>query len=103
MAIIDSFRSVYTVVITFQSEDEKEQDIILTKALQFSSLAKKYNGFISSNFHKSHDGKNILNYAQWKSQQDYEAFRGDSSIEQERETIMALSVSAQTYYVVETF
>lgn len=30
-------------------------------------------GFISANFHKSYDGKRIVNYAQWRSRDDFEA------------------------------
>jgi heme-degrading monooxygenase HmoA len=30
-------------------------------------------GFVSANIHKSLDGKRVVNYAQWRSREDFEA------------------------------
>lgn len=30
-------------------------------------------GFVSANIHKSHDGRRVVNYAQWRSREDFEA------------------------------
>jgi heme-degrading monooxygenase HmoA len=32
-------------------------------------------GFISANIHKSFDGTRVVNYAQWRSREDFEAMR----------------------------
>ncbi len=32
-------------------------------------------GFVSANIHRSFDGKNVINYAQWESQGAFEAMR----------------------------
>ena len=29
-------------------------------------------GFISANIHRSHDGRRVVNYAQWRSRTDFE-------------------------------
>lgn len=30
-------------------------------------------GFISANIHRSHDGRRVVNYAQWRTREDFEA------------------------------
>ena len=38
-------------------------------------LFSKQPGCISASFHKSHDGRRVVNYGQWRSAQDIEAYR----------------------------
>jgi len=37
------------------------------------TVVKKQQGYISANIHKSLDGTRVTNYAQWRSQEDFEA------------------------------
>ena len=30
-------------------------------------------GFVSANIHRSHDGRQVVNYAQWRTREDFEA------------------------------
>jgi hypothetical protein len=39
------------------------------------TLMSKQPGYIAASFHKSRDGRRVVNYAQWRSPKDIEAFR----------------------------
>lgn len=39
----------------------------------YEKVIKYLPGFVSANFHKSLDGTRVVNYAQWKSQEAFEA------------------------------
>lgn len=43
-------------------------------------LMSKQPGYISASFHKSKDGRRVINYAQWRSPKDIEAFRSKPEI-----------------------
>jgi heme-degrading monooxygenase HmoA len=44
-------------------------------------VMRKQPGFISANLHKSLDGKRIVNDAQWRSREDFEAMQKNSEAE----------------------
>jgi len=65
---------VITVIIIFAVEPERQQELVETIA-EFAETAVKYQpGFVSSSVHKSLDGVRVMNYAQWKSLEDYHTF-----------------------------
>ena len=72
MVAIQPENEVFTLVNVFTVTPENQQKLldVLSEA---SQLMKELPGFISANLHKSYDGKYVVNYAQWRSQQEFEA------------------------------
>ncbi|MGB3756231.1 MAG: antibiotic biosynthesis monooxygenase [Rivularia sp. (in: cyanobacteria)] len=73
MPSIATNNEVATVIIIFNVEAEKQQELIDTIA-EFGDTVKQQPGFVSANIHKSLDGLKVANYAQWKTKEDFENF-----------------------------
>lgn len=74
MVTIQPAKQELTLVNVFEVSPEKQQQL-LDLLVEASQTMKHLPGFISANLHKSHDGKYVVNYAQWRSQQDYDAMQ----------------------------
>ena len=73
---ISTNRDVTTLINVFSVEPQRQQalmDLLISGTEAFFS---KQPGFVAASFHKSKDGRYIINYAQWRSARDIEAFRG---------------------------
>jgi quinol monooxygenase YgiN len=66
-----------TLINVFTVEPERQQELIelLTKATEES--VRHAPGFISATLHRSLDGTKVTMYAQWRSNDDYQAMRRD--------------------------
>lgn len=80
MPTIAKNNDVVTVIVIFSVEPERQQELIDT-ILTFADTVKKQPGFVSASLHKSLDGVRVMNYAQWRSQEDYEAFVNNSEVQ----------------------
>ena len=72
---ISSNSGIATLINVFLVEPELQQallDILIEGTEAFFS---KQPGFLAASFHKSKDGSRVVNYGQWRSAQDIEAFR----------------------------
>ncbi len=71
--------NLYTLVIEFETDPAKIEALIdgIAAAVEQSFCPDRR--FVSASFHASDDGRRMLNYAQWTSQADYEAFMNDTS------------------------
>lgn len=74
MVTIQPADKVFTLVNVFAVSPEKQQQLI-DLLVEASQTMKELPGFLSANLHKSHDGKYVVNYAQWRSQRDYDAMQ----------------------------
>jgi quinol monooxygenase YgiN len=80
MPTIATNNDVIAVIILFSVEPERQQELIDT-ITSFLDEVKKQPGFVSASLHKSTDGMKVANYAQWRSQEDYEAFVNNSELQ----------------------
>ena len=48
-------------------------------------------GFVSANIHLSLDGKKVVNYAQWRSQADFDAMKRNPSAKTHMAAVAALA------------
>ncbi len=64
--------TITTLINVFTVAPENQQQLadVLVEATE--SVMNKLPGFISANIHKSLDGTRVVNYAQWRSQKDFE-------------------------------
>lgn len=59
---------ITTLINTFIVENENQQDALINELDNSTKkIMSKFDGFISSNLHKSLDGKKVVNYVQWDS------------------------------------
>jgi len=73
MATITKDKKVLTLINVFTVAPERQDELISYLVKNTDDFISKCPGFISANFHKSLDGKNVVNYGQWESM---EAFQG---------------------------
>ncbi|OIQ98512.1 tetracenomycin-F1 monooxygenase [mine drainage metagenome] len=65
------------LINTFTVEPERQQQLLelLTRATEES--VRHARGFMSARLHRSLDGTKVTMYAQWRSNEDYQAMRRD--------------------------
>lgn len=52
----------------------KDQDRLVEALIEATEKTmRNLEGFVSANIHKSLDGKRVVNYAQWRSKEDFDA------------------------------
>ena len=72
---INPNREVVTLINVFSVEPGGQENLMEILKEGTEKLFSRQPGFISTSFHKSHDGRRVVNYGQWKSIKDIEAYR----------------------------
>ena len=80
MATIATGRGILTLINVFTVKPEDQQKLAQLLVDATEQTMKHLPGFVSASIHKSHDGKKVVNYAQWRSQKDFEAMRQDPKV-----------------------
>ena len=73
MTRIDTDRNLVTLINVFTVDPERQQPLVDLLVRATDETMSKLPGFISANIHRSLDGTRVTNYAQWRSQADFEA------------------------------
>jgi quinol monooxygenase YgiN len=81
MPTIGKNNNVITAMVIFSVEPSRQQELVDTIGEFVETAVKKLPGFVSTTIHKSLDGTRVVNYAQWRSLQDYEAFLNNSEMQ----------------------
>ena len=84
---------VTTLVNVFTVEPDNQQKLVDLLKEGTASFFSRMPGFISSSVHRSKDGRRAVNYAQWLSVRDIEAFREDPNFAPYIQRISALAKS----------
>jgi heme-degrading monooxygenase HmoA len=84
---------VTTLVNVFTVEPDNQQKLVELLKEGTASFFSRMPGFISSSVHRSKDGRRAVNYAQWRSVRDIEAFREDPNFAPYIQRITALAKS----------
>lgn len=74
MPTIARHNEVITVIFSLATEPENQQELIDLMIDALETTTKHQSGFVSASFHKILDGTRVFNYAQWRTQAEYEAF-----------------------------
>ncbi len=74
MPTIAKHNEIITVIFSLATESARQQELINLIIDALETTTKHQLGFVSSSLHKSLDGTRVFNYAQWRSQSEYEAF-----------------------------
>ena len=91
MATIEKGRDLLTLINVFTVEPENQQKLVDLLIEATEQLMKHLPGFMSANLHKSHDGKKVVNYAQWRSKDDFEAMRRNPAARPHMEAAAAIA------------
>lgn len=75
MATIAKSTALLTLINVFTVEPEHQQRLVTVLAEATEQTMRHLPGFVSASLHKSLDGKKVVNYAQWRSQADFDAMR----------------------------
>lgn len=73
MVTIQPDAHLYTLVNVFHVAPDKQQALADVLIQATEKTMRRLPGFVSANIHRSHDGRRVVNYAQWRSQEDFRA------------------------------
>ncbi|MGB8346023.1 MAG: antibiotic biosynthesis monooxygenase family protein [Ktedonobacteraceae bacterium] len=65
--------NLVTVINVFETKPEQQQELI-EQWLRFVEEVASEPGMIGAALHRSTDGTRVVNYAQWRSEEDFESF-----------------------------
>ena len=71
---ISSEGHLVTVINVFETEPEQQQELINQWIRFVQEEVKNEPGLIGAALHKSTDGTRVINYAQWRSEEEYANF-----------------------------
>ena len=73
---ISTDNDVMTLINVFTVTPEHQQELV-DVLVEATAVMRQLPGFISANLHPSRDGRRVVNYAQWRSVDDFQAMLGD--------------------------
>lgn len=102
MVTITQKASILTLINTFEVDPSKCDELLASLVEATDKFMRHADGFISASFHRSLDSKYIANYAQWTSQQTYDAVLADPNarVHMQAAAKLATSFSPILYQVV---
>src|SRR5829696_2479656 len=77
MVTIAKDNDVVTLINVFTVAPERQQRLVDVLVEATQAVMSKQPGFVSANIHGSLDGTRVINYAQWRSREDFEAMLQD--------------------------
>lgn len=66
--------SEFTVIVDFETGPDEQAEALEKIGDYIGSFLSQQRGFIHSRLHRSTDGKRIVHYAQWQSEEHFRAF-----------------------------
>lgn len=103
MVTISKDNNVMTLINVFTVEPENQQKLVDLLVEATENTMKNIPGFVSANIHKSADGVRVVNYAQWRSREDFAAMLKNPEAKTHMKPIMEIATfDAHTYEVVES-
>jgi len=71
----------FVQIVQFDIESDEQEPLIAAIVGEVERWVRHRPGFVSSTFHASLDGRHVMNYAQWRTRADFEAFTADPETE----------------------
>ena len=72
--------AIMTLVNVFTVEPPQQQELVDVLVEATDEVMQTLPGFVSANIHRSLDGRHVVNYAQWRSQEDFAAMRENPDV-----------------------
>ena len=77
MSTIKKGNSVLTLINVFTVPPQDQEKLVALLVEATEQTMRHLPGFVSANIHRSLDGKQVVNYAQWSTLADFEAMRNN--------------------------
>ena len=104
MTTISKDHKLVTLINVFTVDPANQQQLLQLLVRATETSVRNVRGFISAALHSSLDGTKVAMYAQWRSVEDYQAMRNDTTAHASLEEAARLAVfEPGMYEVVETF
>ncbi|GHO77443.1 antibiotic biosynthesis monooxygenase [Ktedonobacter sp. SOSP1-85] len=101
MTTIRTEQQLVTLINVFTVEPKRQQELVDFLAHITATIINKQPGYISANIHKSLDGTKVTNYAQWRSQAEFEAMLRNPKAREHMQQAMHIATRAEpTLYKV---
>lgn len=97
--LITDENGVVTLINVFETRPEQQQALI-DNWIRFVDSVKGEPGMISTALHRSTDGTRVINYAQWRSEQDLNRFTKKYRENMQARGLFAERVDPHVYEVV---
>jgi quinol monooxygenase YgiN len=91
MPTISKNNKVVSLINTFTVEPADQQRVVDLLMAATEKTMKHLPGFVSASIHRSLDGVRVVNYAQWRSRQDFEAMRTNPQAQEHMKTLLSIS------------
>ncbi|NVB37212.1 antibiotic biosynthesis monooxygenase [Pseudenhygromyxa sp. WMMC2535] len=92
-ASIDAQAERLTLINVYEVEPARQAELARALSELTEAGIRQQPGFVSVCVHSSVDGKRVINYAQWASQADFEAFMRRPETRAQLETFAAIASS----------
>ena len=94
--------NLVTLINVFETKPEQQQEVI-DQWIRFVEAVTDEPGMIGAALHRSTDGTRVVNYAQWRSEEDFESFVKKYREQMEARRPFAERVDPHLYEVVYLF
>lgn len=89
-----------TLVNVFTVSPEKQQSLVDMLDKATDEVMRHQPGFISANIHASLDGTRVVNYAQWRSEGDFQTMLGSPDAAEHFGAVNAIATAEPHLYTV---
>ena len=72
----------YTLINVFTVTSPEDQRRVFDEIVAATAVIRRFPGFVSANVHRSHDGARVVNYAQWRSKEEFDAMRAHPDVQE---------------------
>jgi len=93
-------KTVATLINVFIVTRETQQQLVHLLIEATEQVMRHRPGFVSANIHASFDGTRVVNYAQWRSREDFQAMLDDPIAQEHMSTAGALAGAEPHLYQV---
>lgn len=89
-----------TLINVFEVDPDAQQELLRVLADATEEVMRHRPGFVSANLHVSDDGTRVVNYAQWRSRDDFRAMLSDPAAQEHMQQARALAQATPHVYSV---
>jgi antibiotic biosynthesis monooxygenase (ABM) superfamily enzyme len=97
MATIATDLDLITLMNVFTVEPERQAALVELLADASITVMNRFPGYVSANIHRSLDGTKVVNYAQWRRVEEYEAMLADPVAQQHISEAAAAAVTFEPH------
>jgi quinol monooxygenase YgiN len=98
--IIRAGEPLVTLINVFTVAPERQQELVELLDRATEETMRHQPGFISAHIHRSLDGTRVVNYAQWKSQEDFRAMLRSAEVRPHMEAALRIATAEPKLYEV---